>query len=330
MNRWTMRLMLAALFLMALPIRSPAPLIYTPGEGWSYEPVGSTGSWRRGRAQQQLEVAQDAFDKKDYSLAQRAARRVVSEWPFSDYAPEGQYLVARCYEAQHMDERAFKEYQKVLDKYPRSSNYEDVLKRQYEIAGRFLGGEWFRLWGYIPAFPSMDKTAGMFEKIVKSGPYSDVGPDAQMNIGAAREKQKDYADAVRAYNTAADRYSDRPKIAADALYRAGVAYQKQALTADYDQSTAAKAIDTFRAFNTLYPGDPRGANTDKIVASLQTEQARGNFAIAKYYEKGQKWNGAIVYYNQVLLLDPNPKSAYSTEARIRIDAINRRLHPVTQ
>jgi hypothetical protein len=28
--------------------------------------------------------------------------------------------------------------------------------------------------GYIPVPPSMDKTADMFEKVVKNGPYSDV------------------------------------------------------------------------------------------------------------------------------------------------------------
>ena len=74
----------------------------------------------------------------------------------------------------------------------------------------------------------MDKTADMFDKIVKNGPYSDVAPHAQLRIGAAREKQKNYAEAVKAYETAADRYHDQPEIAADALYREGVAYDKQA------------------------------------------------------------------------------------------------------
>src|SRR5205823_2956465 len=122
-------------------------------------------------------------------------------------------LIGRCYEAEKKDEKAFKEYQKVLEKYPKLPNYNDVLQRQYEIANRFLGGQWFKLFGYIPFFPSMEKTADMYDKIIRNGPYAEVAPKAQMNIGAAHEKQKQWGQAVKAYERAADRYSDRSDIA---------------------------------------------------------------------------------------------------------------------
>ena len=108
MNWFCVRVLLPALLLLAFVQHSPAPLIYTPGEGWRYESAGSEGTWIRGRAKDQLEVAQAAFDKKDYSVAHKAARRTVSSWPFSDYAPEAQFLLARCYEEEGKDEKAFK------------------------------------------------------------------------------------------------------------------------------------------------------------------------------------------------------------------------------
>lgn len=317
------RLLLLLGFLVGLPISSPAPLIYRPGEGWSYEPVGGEGKWRRARAKEQLDLAQSAFDKKDYGLALKAARRVVKVWPLSDYAPQAQYLVGRCYEAKGNDQKAFKEYQTVLEKQPKIANYDEILQRQFIIANKYLAGKWFRLFGYIPIFPSMEKTADMYEKVVKNGPFSDVGPKAQMNIGAAREKQKNYPLAAKAYETAADRYHDQPQVAAEALYREGLAYHKQAQTAEYDQSTAGQAISTFTDFMTLYPNDARVPQAQKIITTLKTEQARGNFQIAKFYEKYKKWNGALVYYNEVVLQDPN--SAYATQARQRIDILKRRV-----
>jgi len=48
----------------------------------------------------------------------------------------------------------------------------------------------FKLWGYIPLYHSMDKTAGMFDKIVQNGPYSDVAPRAQLSIGARAKKRR--------------------------------------------------------------------------------------------------------------------------------------------
>ena len=314
--------MLIAFSLLAFPFRSPAPFIYTPGEGWTYEPVGGVGKWQRARAKDQLDVAQAAFDKSDFSLALKAGRRVVRVWPLSDYAPQAQYLVGRCFEAKGNDEKAFKEYQKLLEKHPKMLNYEEVLQRQFHIAQKYLAGKWFRLWGVIPFFPSMERTADMFDKVVHNGPYSDIAPHAQLRVGVAREKQHNYSMAVKAYELAADRYHDRSTIAADALFRAGLAYNKQAQTADYDQSTAGQAIATFTDFMTLYPDDKRVPKAQKIITALKGEQARGNFQTAKFYEQRKRWNGALVYYNEVLVQDPN--SPYANEARQRIDELKKR------
>jgi len=320
MKRQFVCLLLIAVFVIAFPYRSPAPFVYRPGEGWTYEPVGE-GKWTRTRAKDQLDVAQAAFDKKNYSLSLKAARRVVRVWPLSDYAPQGQYLVGRCLEAQGKDEAAFNEYQKVLEKHPKLSNYQEIVQRQYEIANRFFAGKWFRLWGYIP-YPSKDKTADMYAKIVKTGPYSDVAPQAQLKIGAVREKQRNYPGAVKAYETAADRYHDRTQIASDATFRAGLAWNKQAQTAEYDQTTAGQAIATFTDFMALYPTDTRVPEAQKNIGLLKTEQAHGNFQIAKFYEKYHKWRGAMVYYNEVLVQDPN--SPYAAEAQKRIAVLKER------
>src|SRR5260370_612004 len=242
MSRRFFRLSLIAFCLLALPFRSPAPFVYHPGEGWTYEPVGGEGKWRMTRAKDQLDIAQAAFDKKAYGLALRAARRVVSVWPLSDYAPRAQYLVGRCYEAERQEERAFDEYQKVLEKQPKIENYQEILQRQYRIASQFLAGKWFKLWGYVPFFPSMEKTAGLYDKIVKSGPYSDVAPQAQLKIGEAREKQHDFPLAVKAYELAADRHHLPPQDARAALLRARPAHNAQAPTPEYNRNSAGQAI----------------------------------------------------------------------------------------
>ncbi len=323
MKRWSVQILLILVCLLAFPSISPAPLVFRPGEGWTYEKADGEGKWTRTRAKDQLEVAQTAFDDGKYDIAFKAARRVVKVWPLSDYAPEGQYLLGRAYEAKKQDEKAFKAYQDLLQKYPKASNYQEVLERQHEIALRFLDGQWFKLWGYIPFFPSMDKTADMLTKVVKNGPYSDVAPNAQLDVGAAREKQKSYGQAVKAYELAADRYSDRKEVSSDALFKAGMAYHKQARTAEYDQNAAAQAIAAFTDFVTLYPEDVRVSDAQTLIEGMRYEQARGSYEIAKFYEKRKKYEGAVIYYNEVLVQDPN--SSMAILARLRIDELKRRL-----
>lgn len=319
MNNRLLRYLIIILCLLALPYPSPAPLIYRAGEGWIYEPVGSKGEWMRSRAKDQLDVAKEAYDKKDYKIALRAARRTVSMWPMSDYAPEAQFLIGRCYEAKGNDEKAFKEYQKLLEKYPKFAKREEVLARQYEIANRYLGGKWFRLFGVIPLYPSMEKTSQMFEKIVKNGPFSEVAPQAQLKIGMAQEKRKEYPEAVKAYEKAADKYHDNPQVAPEALFKTGYAYYKQALKAEYDQNASAQAIAAFSDFITLYPNHSRVPEARKLITQLKTEQSRGAFEIARFYEKRHRWSGAEIYYNEAIQKDPT--SPYAEEARKRLDAL---------
>lgn len=320
-------MLLFLLAVVAFPHRSPAPLIYRPGEGWTYEPYGSkSGSWMRTRAKDQLQVAQQAFDDKDYSLAMKAAKHLLAKWPLSDYAPQAQYLMGRCYEETGKDEQAFTTYQALIEKYPKVDNYQEVLKRQFEIANRYLAGQKFKMFGYIPYWSDMDKTADLYAKIIKNGPFSEIAPQAQMNIGAAREKQsrflnhdEPYVQAVKAYEKAADRYAENKAVAADALFKSGQAYYKQAKAAEYDQSAAGKAIAAFTDFVTLYPNDPRVPEAQQLIGGIKTEQARGALAVAHYYDKRGKRDGALVYYNEVLIRDPN--SPYAIEAKARIETL---------
>src|SRR5579871_3267431 len=305
--------------LVIFPSRSPAPLIYTPGEGWSYEAAGGEGKWRKTKAKDQLQVALEAFEQKDYAIATKAAKRVVDVWPLSDYAPQAEYLLARCLEGRKMDEKAFKEYERLIEKYPKSTNYDESLQRQFEIATRFLHGQRFKLFNYIPTLPSMDKTVDMYEKIIKNGQYTDVAAQSQMNIGAAREKQlKLFSDkqlyemAAKAYEVAADRYHDRPKIASDAMFKAGQAYTKEAQSAEYDQSKAGQARNTFTDFITYFPNDPRVPEAQKMIGLLKDEQAHGNFQVAQYYDKRNRPRAALIYYNEVV--SQAPSSPYAATA----------------
>jgi outer membrane protein assembly factor BamD (BamD/ComL family) len=143
-----------------------------------------------------------------------------------------------------------------------------------------------------------------------------------MDVGAAREKEKDYPLAVKAYELASDRYSEQPQVAAEALFKAALAYNKQARRADYDQSVAGQAISAFTDFMALYPNDPRVADSQRIIAQLQSVEALGNFRVAQYYEKQKQWAGALVYYNEVLL--KNPSSPLAGQARQRIEILAKR------
>lgn len=312
--------------LCAIPIQTPAPFIYRPGEGISYEPVAAA-NWTRNPARAQMEVAETSFTQGDFSTTIKAARRTIDVWPNSEFVSRAKYLTGRAFEAMGEDEKAFDQYQKLFNQTPSTENYEEVLERQFNIAVRFLDGQWSKAFGVIPVPLSADKAASMLTNIVKNGPYSAVAPRAQIAMGEAHEKQGNFPEAVKAYELAADRYHQRKEIAAEARFRAGMVYQKQARKGEYDQSTAGRAIATLTDFITLYPSDPRVAEAEAVIKSLRTEQARGNFERARFYESRKSVSGALVYYNEVITSDAD--SPYAAEARKRIEELGRIAKPAS-
>jgi outer membrane protein assembly factor BamD (BamD/ComL family) len=142
-----------------------------------------------------------------------------------------------------------------------------------------------------------------------------------MNIGATREKQKDYPKAVKAYERAADRIPTRRRVASDAMYKAGDAYLKEAKT----RTTINLSRQSHRhvpRFLDVASDDERITEAQKKIEGLRTEQARGSFETAKFYEKRKKWEGAKIYYNDARNRDPG--SPYAEQALVRIEQLNKR------
>ena len=205
-------------------------LKYFPGIGWLYISPGTSPEILFKTPAEKLEIAGRAFEAKEYKRAMFAARSVYSGAtgrPYSTAAPEARYLVGRIYESRTLDQYAFKEYQVLQERYPNYPRRDEVLQRQFEIAGRFLEGRRFK-WKlpyqesvYIPTFPSMIKTAKMYNQMVTNAPFSPLGAEAQLNIGQAYEKRvggwfgtlfagdTEYSEAVKAYETTARRYGPR-------------------------------------------------------------------------------------------------------------------------
>ncbi len=310
----------------------PAPLVYTPGEGWRYENPGDDRGWRADRAEDQLEITRLAQEAGDYDLAYRSAKRLLTTWPLSDFAAEAQFQAAESLMLEGKYQQAFKEYQVVVDIYPKSERYEMVLQRQYEIATKYLNGERTRiLWGYVPWMPSMKKAIEMNQQVIRNGPYTEFAGQAQVNIGRAHEKKKGfflsfsekYTKAADAYEKAAYRYFERDDVAADALFLAGTAYFRQARTGEYDQGHSDKAIRAYEDFISQFPDDERIEIARENISSLRSEQSRGAFLIARFYERKKELESALIYYNEAITLDPD--SEFADRSREKISSIQEKL-----
>jgi outer membrane protein assembly factor BamD len=316
-TRFVLFTLLVAVFCLILPQRCPAPLVWRKGEGWTYE---RTGMQTANTPKEQLDIGRRFQEKKDYGHAVAAYRRVIARWPTSLATQDARLGLAESLTQLGYLYKAFKEYQNLIDKHPNSPHFDTVLERQYEIGSRFLAGEKNRVW-WFRIFSGLGKAGEVFERVVKNGPYSKVGPDAQFRIGLVFEKQKDYISAVHAYDKLLERYPKLP-LAETAQFEIGWAYRQEAARSEYDQNNANQAIASFSDFLLRYPNSRMSARAEELRTELKQEQSRGLFQIGQFYEKNKNYKAASIYYNEVI--EQNPKSDWANTAQRRITALANR------
>jgi outer membrane protein assembly factor BamD len=304
---------LVGLFCLALPTNCPAPLIWRKSEGWTYERAGITSA---NNPQEQLELGRKLQAKKDYGNALSAYRRLIRRWPTSSAAQEARLGLAESLSALGYYYKAYKTYQELIEKNPNSPYFDTALQREFEIANLFLAGEKHKVWVF-KIFPALDKSIEIYEKIVKNGPYSKVGPEAQYRIGLAYEKQKEYISAVHAYEKLLERYPQHP-FAENAQFQIGWAYKQEAKRSEYDQNAANQSIAAFNDFLIRYPNSDKAATAEKLLAGLKQEQSKGLFSIGQFYEKKKDYRAALIYYNAVIEQDPKSDWANRAEKKVAV------------
>jgi outer membrane protein assembly factor BamD len=183
----------------------------------------------------------------------------------------------------------------------------------FNIGQKFLAGAPRRLLG-VKTFPSMVRAQQIFEGIVKAAPFSKWAPLAQFYAGQALEKQRQWDQAIAAYQEVISRYPTDP-MAADAQYQIGYVYLVQSRTA-YDKSAATKSQEAFEDFLARYPTSEKAAQAQDNLKTLQNKENSSAVEIAKYYDKNKNYKAAVIYYNEVIQEQPGTPEAKAAETRI--------------
>jgi outer membrane protein assembly factor BamD len=305
--------------LLALAASVPAALVWRPGEGWVNESSGETLAASDARAA--LQIAREMEAKEAWKEALTAYRTIVRRWPLSSAAGEAAFKMGLMQERMGDFWAAYKAYQDVVKKYAGSQYFDLAIERQYNVGNLYLAGEPQRIWK-IPLFPSMEKTAEIFETVIKNAPYGKYAPAAQFKIGLAHERQKKWSEAIAAYNKLLDRYP-QSDYADDAQYQIGFAWYQASSQPDYDQSAAEKSIEAFQDFNIRYPNSEKRAQAQQYVLELNSRRLSGTLNIARFYESQKNYPAAIIYYNEVV--QQNPDSTEASEAKQKIDVLRTRM-----
>ncbi|MBV9492423.1 MAG: outer membrane protein assembly factor BamD [Verrucomicrobia bacterium] len=298
--------------LVGVPVRSPAPIIYREGEGFSTGELADIEIKKN--AQEQYDLGERYEREGDYKRAGASYRLVVRRFPRSDVAAHAQYKSGQMYEKTGELSRAFNEYQGLVEKYPRSPDFEAALQAQYAIAKAYVDGKRLRIYG-VPTIASMSKAQSMFEKIVRTAPYSRVAPLAQYGVGQALEKMGAITPAINAYQQVVDRYPSS-EVADSAMYQIAYVYFRASREVGYDETSAVRAQEGFEDFLLKYPNSEKAPQARDNLKTLQGRKTQDAYSIARFYDKQKKYRAAYTYYNEVIQQQPDSQEAERAKERM--------------
>jgi tetratricopeptide (TPR) repeat protein len=277
------------------------------------------GFWRRperATPAEQLVHAQELEAKGRLRKAGRQYRALVHEWHDTPEAVKAQHAYAGLLETRGKYDAAFIEFQYLVDFYSGRFDYADVLDHQFRIANQVMTRRYGGLL-FLPGFESPERALPLFEQIAENAPTWERGPEVQFYIGWILEEDKQYQEAVRAYDKLRQRWP-RSELAVTAAFGGTRCLVRVADKSPRDEVGCQRALEALAGFIRDYPDDPHVEPTTIERDRLTDRLVTMHYERAAYYDHiAKKPESALIAYADFLRRFPYADQAEGVSARVR-------------
>ncbi|HWA10902.1 MAG TPA: outer membrane protein assembly factor BamD [Opitutaceae bacterium] len=309
-----------SLFLALPPAR--ADLVWNATGGWTIEGGALSGlTGEEGRnALDLMNKARASEEKGSLRRAGKTYEEVARKYPNSIYSPEALYRAGKVFLAHKEYYRSFQDFQGVLDRYPNTKRFNEIIGEEYHIASALLDGAHSRFFfGMFPGFASRERALGYFEVVLANAPYSDYAPLALMNIANGHQKFSNIPEGIDALDRMIN-YYPQSLLTPDAYLKLGQINAALVDGPEYDQAATRDAITYFEDFMILFPGDPNVPLAEKGLADMKTVLAESKIKMADFYfYKRDNYTAARVFYNEAIT--DYPDSPIAAVAKKRLEQV---------
>jgi len=263
-------------------------------------------------------------DKK----AIKAVKKFLKAYPRHKSAEEAMMLAGRAEMNRRRYYQAFEWYEKQLVRFPAGTYSERALRREFDIAERFLGGE-KRVVLKIFRISAEDEGLEILSRIAGHAPGSAIAEKAMLRIADHQFSKSRYIEAADAYDRFLQLFGKSAKAPYAALQAARSIYASHH-GVQFDETPLIEAELRFRNFASQYPNEARKAKVSSILKQISDARAKKLYDTARFYERTDRSKAAVFYYRR--LAKEYPKSIWARQGRenlVRLGAGPRKARRVT-
>jgi TolA-binding protein len=284
-------------------------------------------------------IAFDAFDEgvklyqdKKYDAAAKQFGKSADRWPDSVMEEDSMFMQAECYFFADRYSSANDQYGELLKKYPNTRHLDASISRQFSIARYWQEND--RAHHHMPLVANFtDRTRPMFDtgghainafdNVRVNDPRGPLADSAVMAVAQQYFLQGRYEDADYYFGLLR---SDYPKSKYQyPAHLLGIQCKLQKYQGPhYNGKPLEEADQLIDQTLVQFPADLKGGDErDRLVtakAEIKAQKATRDIRLAEYYENGEHFGAAKIYYAQVM--KDYPQTQFAERAKTRLAEID--------
>lgn len=244
-------------------------------------------------------------------------KEIVHYHKLAPNAPEARYLLGRAYEATQDYRDAFKEYGKLIDRYPQSDLYADALNHQLAMAMDAATGkmEVPVFWGAWTTTMESSVVVQWLREIVEKAPYNDMAATATSILAKYLVEQGRPEEARKEYAHLVERYPDS-RYAPEAQLMVAQLWADSHTRGDNNLVNLSNAREAYEEFTLRFPKHAEAGKALSEASNVERLMIRQQLEVGRYYlERSKEYTSAIFCFEDVIRQKSiNPEAAKEAEA----------------
>ena len=251
------------------------------------------------------------------SKSRAPLKEIVRYHALAPNAPEARFLLAQAYEATREYRDAFKEYGKLIDRYPQTPLYADALNHQLSMAMDAASGKLTVpvFWGAWETNMESAVVVKWLREIVEKAPYHDMAATASSILAKYLVEQERPEEARMEYARLVEKYPDS-RYAPEAQLMVAQLWANSHTRGDNNLVNLSNAREAYEEFTLRFPNHPEAKKALSEASNMDRLMVQQQLEVGRYYlERSREYTSAIFCLQDVIRQKSiNPEAAKEAEA----------------
>lgn len=218
---------------------------------------------------------------------------------------------------------AYQRFEDQIAAYPNGAFFDRALDREYKIADAFLQGRKRRALKILK-LSAKDEGLDILMRISGHSPNSELGQKSLLRVADYYFNNRDYRDAISAYEDFEKQYPKSPR-RAYAMLQTAKAYVNSYKGIKWDDTPLIDAKKKYEIFAAAYPRMAKREDVSGILKQIHDIRAHKVYNTAEFYRRVERPEAAVFYYRKTV--EEFPGTQWADTAKEMLDILSPNLTP---